>query len=751
MTIAESDDYATQVLADAWDMKNPEDIRWPYGFSVPTIENGVWSAVSGPNSSVFFQFQGFPGAFSYIGEKDGRNYPISTTRFTHMRFRMYSERAGVSYAYWFLQPGDTAPCDNCHPGFFLDVQAGWHIYDYAFNTEPARWSGHGSVAGLRFDTPINQANNNVKFDWVRLTPDTATPLRIAWTYSAAGNPNVDLYVSTSPDPNADQEYKIATVPANTGSYTWSGTGLAPGTYYIHAVMGASVSASGPVTVNTAAIVKIDAPSPLSGEDFAQARLGTAWDGSNSQQFELTINCTPIIYGPDYWQSSSVPIPGSTVQDPQVFWLFPYGGGDPNITIDTSRYHYMNTKLWLQSALEHPTSPWNAGPRFTWARDDQSGYVQTQAFLAPYDRWLPVAVDLATVPTVPDPDPSQNYGWTGLMRVFRFDPHEEDDFGGPGKNLPFFRVGGAHLMSDPLTGPSTLVRWHKTQGGGTVSLFYDTDNRGYDGQPIPNASGLPINSGSFGWSTQSLPNGARYYVYAVVTDGLNTTRFYSDVPITVNHASASTIFTDIPTGHWAANDVNNLAVRRIINGYSQFDGTLLFKAGNQASRAQLSKMVVLAANAGIVSPTEPTFADVPTSSPLYAYVETAAALHVVGGYPCGGPGEPCGAGTKPYFRPNNNVTRAQTAKMISLSLGWTPLNPADPTFADVPASAPLYPYVESAAQHGIIGGYPCGGAGEPCGAGNKPYFRPGRDVSRGQISKMLSTALGPFTGAPGSEK
>ncbi|HEY0069216.1 MAG TPA: S-layer homology domain-containing protein, partial [Chloroflexia bacterium] len=94
--------------------------------------------------------------------------------------------------------------------------------------------------------------------------------------------------------------------------------------------------------------------------------------------------------------------------------------------------------------------------------------------------------------------------------------------------------------------------------------------------------------------------------------------------------------------------------------------------------------------------------------------------------------------------------AQTAKMIVLSRGWSEYKPSTPSFADVPANSPLYGFVEESARRGIISGYPCGGPGEPCTGGN--YFRPNRDVTRGQISKMLSQAIGAFTGAsPASDK
>jgi hypothetical protein len=168
--------------------------------------------------------------------------------------------------------------------------------------------------------------------------------------------------------------------------------------------------------------------------------------------------------------------------------------------------------------------------------------------------------------------------------------------------------------------------------------------------------------------------------------------------------------------------------------------VLFKPNSTATRAQLSKMVVLAANWTLENPATATFNDVPYGSTFYRYVETAAAHNVTTGYPCGGAGEPCPGR---YFRPGFNVTRAQTAKMVTVSRGWAVIVPVDPTFADMaynPSADSLYAYVETSASKGIINGYPCGGAGEPCDSQNRPYFRPSNNVTRAQLSKMIALAM-----------
>ena len=137
-----------------------------------------------------------------------------------------------------------------------------------------------------------------------------------------------------------------------------------------------------------------------------------------------------------------------------------------------------------------------------------------------------------------------------------------------------------------------------------------------------------------------------------------------------------------------------------------------------------------------------FNDVPVGSTFYDYIRCLACRGIVGGYPCGGPGEPCPG---QYYRPNNNVTRGQVSKIVSELAGFSDAVPStQQTFQDVPNSGTFWLWIERLSGRGIIGGYPCGGPFEPCvSPGNRPYFRPNNDVTRGQLSKIVSGArVGP---------
>jgi hypothetical protein len=98
-------------------------------------------------------------------------------------------------------------------------------------------------------------------------------------------------------------------------------------------------------------------------------------------------------------------------------------------------------------------------------------------------------------------------------------------------------------------------------------------------------------------------------------------------------------------------------------------------------------------------------------------------------------------------PTATATTAPTATPTPIIVP-SPIPTAPPTpiacaigFEDVPPDNTFYPFVRCLACRGIVAGYVCGGAGEPCGPTNSPYFRPNTAVTRGQLGKIVSEAAG----------
>ena len=199
------------------------------------------------------------------------------------------------------------------------------------------------------------------------------------------------------------------------------------------------------------------------------------------------------------------------------------------------------------------------------------------------------------------------------------------------------------------------------------------------------------------------------------------------------------FSDVQANNDFYQFVRCLACRGIVSGYS--DGT--FRPNNEVTRGQLSKIV--SNSAGYEeSITGQTFQDVPSTNTFYIWIERLTRRGHMSGYVCGSAGEPC-INNMPYFRPFANATRAQISKIVSNAAGYNETHTTQ-TFQDVPTTNEFFQFIERLAAHGAIGGYPCGGPGEPC-VNNRPYFRPFNNATRGQVSKIVASTFYPNCQTP----
>jgi hypothetical protein len=200
------------------------------------------------------------------------------------------------------------------------------------------------------------------------------------------------------------------------------------------------------------------------------------------------------------------------------------------------------------------------------------------------------------------------------------------------------------------------------------------------------------------------------------------------------------FTDVCPGDYYYTPVLNLNDRGVISGYSSSppcdtpSHAPCFLPNRNLTRGQGAKIVALAAGVPAATGGQ-RFQDVAPGSPFYNEINALAALGHMGGYPCGGAGEPCGGGNLPYFRPGANVTRGQLSKIVSNTAGYSEPHSSQ-SFEDVPTSGAFYIWIQRLSSRGIINGYTCGGPSEPCGAGNRSYFRPNAEITRAQTAKIV---------------
>ncbi len=110
------------------------------------------------------------------------------------------------------------------------------------------------------------------------------------------------------------------------------------------------------------------------------------------------------------------------------------------------------------------------------------------------------------------------------------------------------------------------------------------------------------------------------------------------------------FSDVPTSNPFYNFIETAYNDGIISGYACGTGCLEFRPGDNVTRAQFSKMAILAFGFPTNLNGAPHFSDVPIGTAFYNYVETAFNRSLISGYDGG------------LFKPNDELTRGQAAKI-----------------------------------------------------------------------------------------
>ena len=234
--------------------------------------------------------------------------------------------------------------------------------------------------------------------------------------------------------------------------------------------------------------------------------------------------------------------------------------------------------------------------------------------------------------------------------------------------------------------------------------------------------------------------------AIATTTTNTaTSTSTSMPTPV---SCQLQFQDVERQSTFYTHIRCLVCRGIINGYPcggasepciPPDNYPYYRPNANITRGQIAKIV--SNSAGYFEPvTGQTFEDILPNSTFYEYIERLATRDVISGYPCGGPGEPCRPPlNRPYFRPNDNATRGQLSKIVCRAYECAGV-PLAQTFEDVPPASTFYLDISRLYALGAIQGYKCGASQstEPCvPPANRPYFRPGTNVTRSQTAKIVA--------------
>jgi len=591
-TMTNGDDFATTVLGDPWDMDKRRDIGWEENFSDIQVTDGIWSGrieitnpVAGPTGYVFPLFQGFGSAWPE--GKIGANFPIDTSRYTRLSYRMYVSDRRVHAVYWTHEVD--WPDGTQFFAFREHEPPGWKIYTFDLtesngdpNNEAGAWQAAPYVYGLRIDPMFSSTSSEVKIDWIRLTDPSTSP-RYPLSWEAQGleeGAMVEVCVDT--DNHGYDGSPLAEVAASEGNYEVLTSILAGGDYYFYLRSGEVVSNYvGPLTINNPPVVRWDLGTV--GTDYATEVLGDPWDMNAPSDLEnlgelfLSDEYYPLRQFYDWevtngifsatadsnyaWEHYS-----SEKQSDVQVWLHI----DPDRPVDSSVYRYLVFRMKVDDPEDHTISQrvrdgWVA--RIVWWNEEisEDGFCTDEIVL--YEDWNTYIVDLQArdQPVGYNPYPAQR-PWRQMGHVLhlRIDPLEVSQD-------TRFHIDEVRLLSEPVVdGMLSLNLGIGDPDGQAVTLtyYYDDDASGFDGSPLPLAGAAPSSLRSLAseqpfqvfvpialkrpraelpvllddqsltlhrarLSTASLDDGT-YYIYACASDGIAETCRYLPRRVNVTH-------------------------------------------------------------------------------------------------------------------------------------------------------------------------------------------------------------------------
>ncbi|MBW4540105.1 MAG: S-layer homology domain-containing protein [Myxacorys chilensis ATA2-1-KO14] len=183
------------------------------------------------------------------------------------------------------------------------------------------------------------------------------------------------------------------------------------------------------------------------------------------------------------------------------------------------------------------------------------------------------------------------------------------------------------------------------------------------------------------------------------------------------AFAQATFPDVSSDYWAAQFIQELASRNIIEGFP--DGS--FRPNEAVTRAQFAAMIRKAfPNAQNVR-TPINFADVPSNYWGYQAIQNAYTSGFLAGYPGG------------TFRPNENIPRAQVLVSLASGLNYTTTGSADALLQAYSDASNIPGYarnsIAAATERRIVVNYP-----------DVKFLSPNQTATRADVAAFIYQAL-----------
>lgn len=161
------------------------------------------------------------------------------------------------------------------------------------------------------------------------------------------------------------------------------------------------------------------------------------------------------------------------------------------------------------------------------------------------------------------------------------------------------------------------------------------------------------------------------------------------------AATGNVFSDVPADAWFAPYVNGLSEQGVIDSTSD-----MYRPGDLVNRAEMAKFAFMVSGLPLETAAEAPYKDVAMGQWYTDYVYTLTKNGIVSGDKLNG--VPTG-----FFRPSDALNRAEAAKMLVNSAQMAEDLSGAPHFPDVTTSDWFYNYVETLFNNGVVAGYPDG--------------------------------------------
>ncbi|RLT42225.1 MAG: hypothetical protein DWI57_05840 [Chloroflexi bacterium] len=553
--VGETGDYRSLIWKDAWDMNNVGDVVQldspcvqANQYSSSNFSGGVWTGTPNPaygeDHWVFLLSPGYRGALAT--DLDGRLQPIDPKVYTQLTIKMFISSVDPvsdpgARLMWTRTDvkafGNAQEPNDWGESNYFRTYSGWHIYSIdltqigllSFSPAKLNWTAADIITGLRLDPDQKSGGKSIKIDWVRLSAKSNYP--VTWTASGVGGSTEVQFAVNSGDAggatpihfyagnvqfNVAQEEKVL---ANAQSFVFPAS-LPPGDQELRATVDGNPD-TGLWTVNADPILTFTNPSIASGEEYAQSTLNDPWDFNVMGDVASTQNVISSSIDNETFKGSHAATGVGCSQDWSDSGVLLRMGAP----IDSSKYRFLTFKTRLEGTADISFG-WMS--RIIWY--DGTGFpnVGTSNDIINRDGWNTHIIDLWRSDLRDDEDPGVR-GWQeGAVHQLRIDVDEV-----PAEQT--FYLDDVQLHAEPVGAGVFTATWSLSgdarssaeADAATITLGYDTDAQGYNGTVI--ATGITGNQ--YVWDTSNIASG-RYYLYAIVNDGVNETRFYSDVPVRI---------------------------------------------------------------------------------------------------------------------------------------------------------------------------------------------------------------------------